>query len=136
MWLNSSYLYSHQVEKSEEKEQQQKALEELQKQKEQKEKEQEQQQGQLAEQDKEKEKEDKPQGGIQKPEDTLFSQLNEEQQQSMQQYLNQIKDDPAYLLRRKFYLNSTRSKDALLKGLQQPGSGALPTSNTQVQQTW
>jgi len=57
--------------------------------------------------------------------ESLFSQLSEEEQQSMQQYLQQIKDDPAYLLRRKFYLNSTRAKQ------QDPNS-----NQNQAQQPW
>ena len=39
---------------------------------------------------------------------TVFSTLNEEEQQAVEVFLNQIPDDPANLLRRKFYLNSQR----------------------------
>ncbi len=70
-----------------------------------------------AQAEEEEEEEDKKQQA-----QSLFSKLSEEEQQSMEQYLNQIKDDPAYLLRRKFYLNSTRSKQQV--------------PNTQVQQQW
>jgi len=60
---------------------------------------------QVQEQEKDKDKEQDN-----KNTDSLFSQLNEEQQQAMQQYLNQIQDDPAFLLKRKFYLNSLRKQ--------------------------
>jgi len=43
------------------------------------------------------------------PINTQFSKLSEEEQQSMKQYLQQIPDDPSYLLKRKFYLNSRRN---------------------------
>ncbi|MBF0264543.1 MAG: VWA domain-containing protein [Gammaproteobacteria bacterium] len=83
-----------------------------------------------------KSKDENTQGsGEKQDKDTLFSQLDEEQQQSMQQYLNQIKDDPAYLLRRKFYLNSARSKQGDINSIQQP-MGYTPLTNPQGQQSW
>ncbi|MFK5893764.1 MAG: VWA domain-containing protein [Pseudomonadota bacterium] len=109
---------------SQQQEEQKKAEQEaLNKQKEKQEKEKQQQQEQnKAQSEQEKEPQEKP---VDKQEDdTLFSKLSEEEQQSMQQYLQQIKDDPAYLLRRKFYLNSTRSKQQ------------NPNINTQAQQPW
>jgi len=43
------------------------------------------------------------------PLETHFSKLSDEEKQSMQHYLQQIPDDPSYLLKRKFYLNSRRN---------------------------
>jgi len=61
----------------------------------------------------------------QEPNESLYSKLSDEEQQSMDQYLNQIKDDPAYLLRNKFRLNSARAKQ------QDPN-----LNQSQVKQPW
>ncbi len=117
---------SQQQKDAQDKEEQKKAEQEaLKKQKEKQEKENKEQEKQnkaLDDQEKQKEEQNKPDD--EKPDDSLFSQLSDEEQQSMDQYLQQIKDDPAYLLRRKFYLNSTRSKQQ------------NPNNTSQAQQPW
>ncbi|MFK5986853.1 MAG: VWA domain-containing protein [Pseudomonadota bacterium] len=98
---------SEQQNQSQQDKQKQAEQEALNKQKEKQEKEKQAATEEKSEEDKQdKEQQDKEKQAKQ----SQFSKLSEEQQQSMEQYLNQIKDDPAYLLRRKFYLNSTRSK--------------------------